>query len=77
VIDDQGNIIKDVVVEIVDISFDDVELGQIFYDKTFYYHDLNGTKDPVEDRFFGTMGCNGKVRLDFSSPVFIWLLENM
>lgn len=77
VIDEQGQIIKDTVVEISDFSFDGVLLGHTFYEKTQYHHDHNGTTDPIQDNFYGTMGCNGRVTLDFSSPTFIWLLENM
>ena len=39
--------------------------------------EINGTQESVDDDFFGTMGCNGTVRLKFSSPVYLWLLETV
>lgn len=76
-IDDQGNITKDARITISDISFDDAKLGQVFIDQAVYTHDFNGTQDEIQDKFYGEMGCNGTVTLEFESPLFIWLLENM
>jgi hypothetical protein len=76
-INDQGDIVQDVVAEISDVALDDIQLGHMFLEKTQYYHDHNGTTDPVQDQFFGSMGCNGRVKLRFTSPVYLWLLENM
>jgi hypothetical protein len=76
VINEQGEIQSDRVLEICDLVFDDVQLGHVFYEKARYHHDHNSTSDPVDVGFFGTMGCNGRVSLEFSSPVYLWLLEN-
>lgn len=76
-VDQDGNITSDVVVQINSVALDDVELGHVFSEHTVYHHDHNGTTDPVQHQFFGTMGCNGRVMLRFHSPVYLWLLENM
>jgi hypothetical protein len=78
-INDKGEIIEDVVAEIHDIAFDDIQLqlGQLFTKQARYHHDHNGTTDTVKDSFFGTMGCNGRVTFQFTSPWYLWLLENM
>jgi len=76
-VDDHGNIVEDRCIEIRDLCLDDIELGNILSQKCKYSHDFNGTKDPVEEKFWGTMGCNGRVRFEFSSPVYLWLLENL
>ena len=76
-VDEQGNILADTCVEISDVALDDIQLGQVFVEQAEYHHDFNGTQDPIVEKFYGTMGCNGTVRLKFSSPVYIWLLENM
>jgi hypothetical protein len=76
-INDQGDIVQDVVAEISDVALDDIQLGHMFLEKTQYHHDHNGTTDPVQAQFFGSMGCNGRVKLRFTSPVYLWLLENM
>ena len=75
-LDTQGNIIQDARLVIKDVAFDEIMLGQTFIDHTVYTHDFNGTQEPVQERFYGEMGCNGSVTLEFTSPVYIWLLEN-
>ena len=76
-VNDQGDIVQDVLAEIRDVALDDIQLGHMFLEKTQYHHDHNGTTDPVQTQFFGSMGCNGRVKLRFTSPVYLWLLENM
>jgi len=77
VIDNSGTILSDRVVNISDVCFDNIQLQQIFLDKTIYIHDFNGTADEIKSQFFGAMGCNGTLRFEFMSPVYPWLLENM
>ena len=76
-IDEQGQIQEDKFLELSDIAIDDILLGHVFVEKAEYHHDFNGTQNAVEDEFYGIMGCNGTVRLKFSSPVYTWLLENL
>jgi hypothetical protein len=42
-----------------------------------YQHDFNGTGKLTTQNFYGELGCNGTVSLKFSTPIYIWLLENM
>jgi hypothetical protein len=76
-VNDRGEIIEDVVAKIQDIAIDDIQLGHLFSKLSTYHHDHNGTTDPVQDQFFDMMGCNGRVKLEFHSPVYLWLLENL
>jgi hypothetical protein len=76
-IDEHGNIIQDRVVEITRVALDDIELGHLVTETAIYHHDSNGTTDARTDRFYGTMGCNGRVELKFTTPIYMWLLENM
>ena len=76
-VDDAGTILKDSCICIDRLSFDQIELGQIVIDQAVYEHDFNGTADAIKDKFFGIMGCNGTVSLAFTTPVYLWLLENM
>jgi len=76
-IDDAGNIIKDACLIISDLTFDEIQLGYMFIELATYSHDFNGTGNQTQDKFYGTMGCNGTVSLKFSTPVYLWLLENM
>ena len=76
-VDEQGNILSDAMLSISNIAFDEVKLGHMFIEQTVYYHDMNGSQDPIEDKFYGSMGCNGYVSLKFATPIYLWLLENM
>jgi len=76
VIDEQGTIVSDVIAEIGCIALDDIELGHVFSEQSQYHHDHNGSTDALQAKFFGIMGCNGRVILRFHSPVYLWLLEN-
>lgn len=77
IVDDSGNIVKDCVIEIKNIKFDEIELGHLFVEQAVYTHDFNGSGSTIQDKFYGTMGCNGSVSLKFTTPMYLWLLENM
>jgi hypothetical protein len=74
---EDGSIIDDVTVTIANIAFDDIPLGHVMTDKSQYLHDFNGSGTQIVDKFYGTMGCNGSVTLEFTTPIYLWLLENM
>jgi|688.fasta_scaffold1102354_1 hypothetical protein len=78
-LDDQNNIVKDVMVYVSDKScnIDDINIAAIFSDISTYVHDHNGTTEPITDKFFGPLGCNGTVTLKFRTPVYLWLLEHL
>jgi hypothetical protein len=76
-VDEAGNILKDSVVKIENIKFDEIELGHMFYEQAVYRHDFNGNGPATEEKFYGTLGCNGTVSLKFTTPMYLWILENM
>jgi hypothetical protein len=76
-IDQDGNILKDAVLNVDNLKFDGITLGQLFYDHAVYTHNLNGTAQETLEKFYGSLGCNGTVSLKFSTPMYLWLLENM
>ena len=76
-ISDSGEILKDALLKIHNLSFDEINLGQIFIDQAVYTHDFNGTQVEIQDKFYNSMGCNGTVILKFSTPIYLWLLEHM
>lgn len=75
-VDESGEIVRDAMLTISDIKFDDIALGYTFLEKSVYTHDFNGTGNSIDDKFFGDMGCNGTVSLKFSMPAYLWILEN-
>jgi hypothetical protein len=76
-VSESGEILDDRVITVGDLTFDGIALGHLFYEVSRYHHDFNGNSDPIADEFFGTMGCNGRVELRFTTPIYLWLLESM
>jgi hypothetical protein len=76
-VDESGSIIKDACLIISDLAFDEIALGHIVTEKATYTHDFNGNDSLTQHKFFGQMGCNGVVSLKFTTPMYLWLLENM
>ena len=72
-----GNIESDAVLEIQDITLDEIALGQKFYDIADYTHDYNGSENWITEKFYGTLGCNGTVKFTFYTPFYRWLMEHM
>jgi hypothetical protein len=76
-VDADGNIISDVTAIVSDIRFDDIECQYLTTKLAEYQHDFNGTAQTNTHKFYGEMGCNGTVTLKFTTPIYLWLLENM
>ncbi len=76
-VDVEGNILSDATVTVTDIQFDGINCQYLTTNLAEYQHDFNGSQAPTVDKFYGTIGCNGTVSLKFTTPIYIWLLENM
>jgi hypothetical protein len=76
-IDENGNILKDAMLTVKDVDFDGINVSEIVRLVSEYHHDFNGTQSPTVQKFYNNLGCNGTVKLKFSTPVYLWLLENM
>ena len=76
-IDDQGNIVNDACLTVTNVTFEEIELNQLFADNAVYTHDFNGSQAETQGKLYGTMGCNGTVSLEFTTPIYLWLLEKM
>jgi hypothetical protein len=77
IVDEAGNIIKDATLQISNVVIDELDVNQLFLSKCVYTHDFNGTQAEIQDTFHGIAGCNGTISLKFSTPIYLWLLENM
>jgi hypothetical protein len=73
----EGSIVQDAVITVSCFEFDGIEVDQVVQKQAVYHHDFNGSAAEIQDQFFGSMGCNGTLSLKFSTPVYLWLLENM
>ncbi len=76
-IDEAGNIVKDATLQISNVVIDDIDVNQLFLEKCVYTHNFNGTQPEIADTFHGVAGCNGIISFEFSTPIYLWLLENM
>lgn len=76
-IDDAGEIITDAQLRVSNVAFDEISLGHMLTEHAVYTHDMNGHGNLTQDKFYGEMGCNGTVSLEFTTPMYLWLLENM
>jgi len=79
ILDADGNVVKGKTINILDICVEDIDLNQIPFDKNTvevyekeYPQDLPRTrKNDME------LSWNSTWTMEFSSPVYIWLLENI
>ena len=76
-IDENNKIVLDATLTVTDLAFDEIKLGHMVTKLAVYTHDFNGTGTTTQDKFYGEMGCNGTVSLKFSTPIYLWLLENL
>jgi hypothetical protein len=76
-INELGEIIQDATITISNVAFEEIELNQIVIDNAVYTHNFNGSQPETQAKFYGVMGCNGTVSLEYETPVYLWLLEKM
>jgi hypothetical protein len=76
-INELDQIVSDAMITVGNIAFDEIDCTQIVNEQAVYRHNLNGTAPEIEDRFFADLGCNGTVEMKFTTPIYLWLLENM
>ena len=76
-VDADNNIVSDARISVSNIEFDGIALDQLVPDLAEYQHNFNGTGEPIIDKFYGELGCNGTVTLKFTTPIYLWLLEHM
>jgi hypothetical protein len=77
-IDAQGNIAYDVAFEVTTLDIEDIDMRPIFCQgRVCYSHNSNNPRNPeIQDEFYGYIGFNGRVRIEFSTPIYLWLLQH-
>ena len=70
---DKTSIVKDMLLNIHSIEIDEIDLGPLIYNSTFTGDDADR---PTLERCVN-LGWNGTYQLEFDSPFYIWLLENI
>ena len=78
--EDKSAILKDLVLNIVSIEIDEVEVGKCKWDSSVYTLDApvdyNG-QTVTQLTHCVNLGFNGEYQFKFSTPYYVWLLENM
>lgn len=71
---ENGEIVKDTLLNVDSIDIDDIELGELKWSMSEFVGD-----DPARPTLQRcvNLGWNGSYRLKFTSPLYLWLLENM
>lgn len=72
--EDKTKIVKDMLLNIRSVEIDEINLGNLIYTKTCFVGD--DPARPVLDKC-QDLGWNGAWILEFDSPFYIWLLENI
>ena len=74
--DQRGQIIDDVYFSIERLEFEQLDMMPVFCQgRQCYEHDFNGTQSALIDEFYGIIGCNGTVKMEFSQPFFLWVAD--
>lgn len=76
---ENGEVIKDMLLNINDIIIDDISLGNLLWSAEYILDHPQEYKGQTIDHLDGcvNLGWNGTYMLKFSSPFYIWLLEKL
>jgi len=76
---ENGQIIKDMVLNIDDIIIDDISLGNLLWSAEYILDEKQMYQGKEIDHLDGcvNLGWNGTYVLKFTSPFYIWLLEKL
>jgi hypothetical protein len=84
---DNGEILEDMLLNVDSIEIDDISLGFLLWTHSKYfpnypksyieYNKASGAELPESVLNCVNMGWNGSWQIPFTSPFFVWLLENL
>ena len=76
---ENGDVVKDMLLNIDDITIDDISLGNLLWSAEYVLDNKQTYKGQEIDHMDGcvNLGWNGTYTLKFSSPFYIWLLEKL
>jgi hypothetical protein len=79
VVDANGQITSDVFFIINRLEFEELDMKEFFClgRRSRHRHSFNSTQPEFDDEFYGEIGCNGTVFMPFSTPIYMWLSENL
>jgi hypothetical protein len=76
---ENGEVVKDMLLNIDDITIDDISLGNLLWSAEYILDKKQSYKGQEIDHLDGcvNLGWNGTYVLKFTSPFYIWLLEKL
>ena len=76
---ENGEVVKDMLLNIDDITIDDISLGNLLWSAEYVLDRPQEYKGQTINHLDGcvNLGWNGTYTLKFSSPFYIWLLEKL
>ena len=76
---ENGEVVKDMLLNINDITIDDISLGNLLWSAEYILDKKSIYKGQEIDHLDGcvNLGWNGTYILKFTSPFYIWLLEKL
>ena len=76
---ENGEVVKDMLLNIDDITIDDISLGNLLWSAEYKLDRPQEYKGQTIDHLDGcvNLGWNGTYILKFTSPFYIWLLEKL
>lgn len=79
VVIENGEVVKDMLLNIDDISVDDISLGNLLWAAEYHLDQPQVFKGKTitELSHCVNLGWNGSYILQFTSPFYVWLLENL
>jgi len=74
VVASDGSMLADASILVSRIEFEDIDMMPIFCQgHCCYFHNHNDPNRAIElDEFYGYIGCNGTVSIDFATPIYLW-----
>jgi hypothetical protein len=76
---ENGEVVKDMLLNIDDITIDDISLGNLLWSSEYVLDKQQTYKGQEIDHLDGcvNLGWNGTYILKFTSPFYVWLLEKL
>jgi hypothetical protein len=76
---ENGEIVNDMLLNIVDISVDNISLGNLLWDAEYHLDSPQEYQGKTINKLDHcvNLGWNGSYILKFSSPFYVWLLEKL
>jgi hypothetical protein len=78
-LDDNDQIVSDIFFTINRLEFEQLDMKELFCQgrRSWHTHSFNSSQPEFDDEFYGDIGCNGTVVIPFSTPIYLWLSDNL